>query len=403
VNEEKRNRNADVDGISVVIPCLNERDSIGVVVAAAIEGIAATGLPGEVIVVDNGCVDDSPAIAGKMGARVLLEKEQGYGAALRCGFSAAKYDVVVMGDGDLTYDFRQLSVLTQPIVDGTAEFVVGNRMKNIRPGAMSKLHRFIGNPMLSLTLRLLFRKHIVKDAHCGMRAITKAAYEKFGCVTTGMEFASEMIVRAIHCDVRMTERDIIYHPRVGNSKLRSFRDGWRHLRFMMLHSPTAVLLFPGIFFWLLGLAMMFPLVFGSVYVQGRSIDIHFMLLGGLLNIVSIQIITIGALAKAYAHLSGLRNDTFISWLYCKLNFEKATLFVSPLIIGGLVLIVNVIWKWVAGGCGSLNEARPLFFGIVCLANGVQIAAAAYLFSIMALPRHVDKMPSGSEKTGIPNL
>lgn len=375
-------------GISVVIPCLNEAESIGQVVDAAFAGAAKTGLAAEVIVVDNGSHDRSAEIAAGHGARVVAESLKGYGAALRAGFAAARYEVLVMGDGDLTYDFSRLDELVRPILDDEADFVVGNRMGNIRPGAMPRLHRYIGNPLLSLMLRVMFHNHRVRDAHCGLRAIARTVYRELRCVTTGMEFASEMVVRAIHRGVRMTERDIIYHPRVGESKLASFRDGWRHLRFMLLHSPTSALLFPGILTWSVGVIVVLPLALGPVVLRGRNFDIHCMIMGGLLNTVSIQFITIGLLAKAYAHLSGLREDPVVAWLYGKLNFERIMLLAAPLILLGLVVSAKVVIQWVASGFGPLDEARLLFFGMLCLINGCQIAAAGYLFSIMALPRHV---------------
>jgi hypothetical protein len=378
-------------GISVVIPCLNEETSIGRAVEAARSGITKMQVLGEVIVVDNGSTDNSASIAREHGAKVIGEDEKGYGAALRAGFRHASHDILVMGDGDLTYDFSRLDVLVEPILSGEAEFVVGNRMRNIKPGSMPVLHRWIGNPLLSLLLRVMFRKHIVRDAHCGMRAIRKDTYENLGCVTTGMEFASEMIVRAIHLDVRMTERDIVYHPRVGESKLMSLRDGWRHLRFMFLHSPTTALLLPGAACWVLGMLVVLPLTFGPVMIGGRAIDIHCMIMGGMLNILSIQFITMGLLAKAYAHLSGLREDPLIAWFYRKFTFEKLIILTIPFVLVGLGIIIAVVAKWMMGGFGILDEARILFLGIICLVNGVQLFAASYLFSIMALPRHLDRM------------
>ncbi|MEI6970012.1 MAG: glycosyltransferase family 2 protein [bacterium] len=378
-------------GISVVIPCLNEQDSIAQVVDAAREGIAATGLPGEVIVVDNGSSDRSSVVAGEHGARVVAEAVKGYGAALRKGFSEARYSIIVMGDGDLTYDFTKLGDLTGPIVSGGFDFVVGNRMSNIRPGSMPGLHRYLGNPILSLLLRLMFWGHAVRDAHCGMRAITQSAYRRLRCVTTGMEFASEMIVSAIHCGLRMTERDIVYHPRVGDSKLKSFSDGWRHLRFMLLHSPTTALLAPGVSAWLVGTFIMLPLAFGPVHIGMRRIDIHCMLIGGLLNTISMQFITLGLLSKAYAHLSGLRHDPVIVWFYAHVTFERLMMFTIPMILTGLAVIGVVVTRWVESDFGPLDQARVLFLAIVCLMNGTQMAAAGYLFSIMALPRHVGRL------------
>lgn len=390
-------------GISVVVPCLNEEQSVGQVVDMALRGIAAAGEPGEVVVVDNGSTDRSAEVARQHGARVIHESEKGYGSALRRGFAEARYDILVMGDADLTYDFTEINRLTAPIRAKEADFVIGNRMRNIRPGAMPWLHQYIGNPLLSMTLRLMFHNHSVRDAHCGLRAISAASYRSLRCVTTGMEFASEMVIQAIRGNLRVAERDIIYHPRVGESKLKSFKDGWRHLRFMMLHSPTTMLLVPGGIVWLIGLAIILPLAFGQVKIQSRSIDIHSMIMGGFLNIAAVQLLTIGVLAKAYAHLSGLRNDPVVAWLYRRFTFEKAILFVAPLVVLGALIILKVFVVWAQAGFGALNQARLLFLGLILALNGVQMATTAYLLSIMALPRHFDVMPPQARETGIPDL
>lgn len=387
-------------GITVILPCLNEEASLGQVIEQARRGIAKLGLAEDIVVVDNRSTDRSARVAREHGARVLVENHRGYGSALRKGFDNARYDFIVMGDADLSYDFSSLDALAIPLLDGTADFVMGNRMNAIEPGAMPGLHRYVGNPLLSATLRLLFRNNSVHDAHCGMRAITRSAYRRLQCVTTGMEFASEMVVRAIRCNLRIAERNIVYRPRVGESKLRSFQDGWRHLRFMILHSPTLLLLTPGIIGWALGLAISLPLAFGPIVIRGRLVDIHCMLVGGVLNILGLQIVTIGLLAKAYGHLSGLHKDTIVAWFYRWFTFEKACV-VSALVIGtGLALTLWIIAQWVASGFGALNKQRLLFFALICLVNGVQIGAASFLFSIMALPRHIDRLPSESENTGI---
>ncbi|MBU4211715.1 MAG: glycosyltransferase family 2 protein [Verrucomicrobia bacterium] len=387
-------------GISVILPCLNEEASLGQVIELARRGIAKLGLPEDIIVVDNGSTDLSAQVARAHGARVLTEPHRGYGSALRKGFENVRYDIIVMGDADLSYDFSSLDVLVTPLLKGAADFVMGNRMHDIQPGAMPRLHRYVGNPMLSATLRLLFHSNTVHDAHCGMRAITRHAYCRLHCVTTGMEFASEMVVRAIRCNLRITERNITYRPRVGESKLHSFRDGWRHLRFMILHSPTLLLLMPGIAGWVIGLAISLPLAFGPLIIHGRLVDMHCMLIGGVLNILSIQIITIGLLAKAYGHLSGLQEDAIVAWFYRWFTFEKACI-VSVLVIGtGLVLTFWILAQWVASGFGALNQQRLLFFALICLVNGVQIGAASFLFSIMALPRHIDRLPPEAENTGV---
>ncbi len=245
-------KNEQLSGISLVLPCLNEEQSLASVVANAEAGLKKTSFSYEILVVDNGSNDRSRDIAKELDVRLIDEPHKGYGSALRRGFAEAKYDVIVMGDADLTYDFSMLDSFLEPILGGNAEFVVGNRMKHIQPGAMPTLHRYLGNPLLTFFLRVMFHHYDIQDAHCGMRAILAHTYRRLQCVTTGMEFASEMIVRAIHLKVPIEQIDIEYHPRLGESKLRSFRDGWRHLRFMLLHSPTFVLMLPGFFFGCLG-------------------------------------------------------------------------------------------------------------------------------------------------------
>ena len=357
---------------------------------AAHAGILDAGVEGEVLVVDNGCDDLSAQIAVEHGARVLREDRRGYGAALRKGFGAAAYDVVVMGDGDLSYDFSKLGALVRPILEDKADLVVGNRMQNILPGAMPWLHRYVGNPLLSAFTRVVFRIKGVRDIHCGLRAIRLDAYRQLNCVTTGMEFASEMIIRAHQKGLRIVEQPIVYHLRTGDSKLHSFKDGWRHLRFMMLHSPTTALLIPGCVGWLLGLLICLPLVSGPVVISGRTFDVHCMILGGLLNVVSIQIMTFGMLAKAFAHLSGIREDPVIARLYQLITFEKTMALALPMVLIGLIVSANVILGWVRAGFGDLDSSRALFFSTLCLVNGVQLSAAAYLFSLVALPHRIDR-------------
>lgn len=374
--------------VSIVIPCLNEEESIERVIAACKEGIEKCGGDGEVIIVDNGSTDRSVELATAARVRVLHESIRGYGAAIRKGFDEATGDVLVMGDADMTYDFSKVDDLVQPIADDEADFCIGNRMNNIQPGSMPKLHQYVGNPLLSMMLRVMFRSNTVRDAHCGMRAIRTSTYRSLGCVTTGMEFASEMVIRSIRNKVRTTERDIIYHAREGESKLRSFRDGWRHLRFMALHSPTSMLLIPGALLWLLGTILLVRLAFGPIMVNERAFDTHSLIAGGFLNIVSTQMVLSWLLAKAYAHLSGLRKDPLLAWLYQHLSIEKAMLYCLPFALGGLGLCGYVFCGWARSGFGELDQLRLLFLGMILLINTVQMGSSAYIFSIMALPRQL---------------
>jgi glycosyltransferase involved in cell wall biosynthesis len=388
------------DGVSVVIPCLNEEASIAQVVEMAKSGIADLAVPGEVIVVDNGSSDESKARAREAGAIVLEESQRGYGAAIRCGFAAAQHTVLVMADGDLTYNLTKLGLLVKPILDGRADFMLGNRMNGVHAKAMPFLHKHVGNPLLTRLVRIMFHRRDIKDAHTGFRAVRKDVYERMGCITTGMEFASEMIVRAIHAGIRIEFRDIEYHPRTGESKLRTFRDGWRHLRFLLLHSPSMVFVFPGLLVWTLSLVATVPLAVGPVMVGDRKIDIHAMLVIGVLNIASMVFISTGILAKAYAHLSGIRHDPFIAWLYRQLSFEAGAIVSGVLMLVGGFFGGYVVWQWVTMGFGDLDMVRPLFFGATCIINGAQLGAASYLFSIMALPRRIDTVVSEDRETAI---
>lgn len=290
-----------------------------------------------------------------------------------------------MGDGDASYDFTQMHLLVEPVLEGRCDFAIGNRMKRLRKGSMPLLHRHLGNPLLSGCLALLFRSRRVRDAHCGMRAIRRDAYQSLGCATTGMEFASEMVIAALRKPLRIEEHDIDYHPRIGRSKLRTFRDGWRHLRFMLLHSPAALLLAPGTFFWLLSMALAMRLAAGPIAWGERLIDVHAMLLAGLLNIVSLQVMTLGMLAKASAHIRGVNPDPVIAWFYRWFTYEKLMLIALAGLVAGLGLCGHVIYQWAQSGFGPLDHVRPLFFGALALVNGVQLAAAGHVFSVLALP------------------
>ena len=231
--------------VSVVMPCLNEEETIGPCIEKAREGIRRLGLHGEIIVCDNGSTDRSVEIATRLGARVFHERRKGYGSAYMRGISEARAEYIIMGDSDDTYDFADLEPFLKPLREGY-ELVMGSRFSGtILPGAMTFSHRYIGNPVLSGILKLFYRVDI-SDAHCGMRSFTKDAYARMRLQTTGMEFASEMVINAGRERLKIAEVPITYYPRKGESKLETWRDGWRHLRFMLLYSPTHLFLLPGL-------------------------------------------------------------------------------------------------------------------------------------------------------------
>src|SRR5271170_7727937 len=282
--------------VSVVIPCLNEAENIEVCVTAALGALRDGAIDGEVLVVDNASEDDSAALAAAAGARVVSEPRRGYGSAYLAGFAAARGEYIVMADADLTYDFNEIPHFVSEL-DGGPELVMGDRMGNIQPGAMPWLHRYVGNPVLTGLLNLLFRTG-VNDAHCGMRALRRDVLPRLDLRTTGMEFASEMVIRAAKENLKIAEFPIEYHPRGGESKLSSFRDGWRHLRFLLVHSPTYLFILPGAVLAALG-ALISLTVLAHINLFGRSWDIHALIGGALLTIIGTQVLGLGLCAHAY--------------------------------------------------------------------------------------------------------
>src|SRR5664280_3458642 len=282
--------------VSVVIPCLNEAANIEECVTAAREALHRMQVPGEVIVADNGSEDDSALLAERAGARVVVEQRRGYGSAYLAGFAASRGRYIVMADADLTYDFKDIPRFVEALQQG-AEMVIGDRMDNIQPGAMPWLHRYVGNPILTGLLNLFFRTG-VNDAHCGMRALRRDVLPRLDLRTTGMEFASEMVIRAAKEQLRIAEFPIEYHPRGGESKLSSFRDGWRHLRFLLVHSPNHLFIFPGAAMAVLG-GLVELIVLTRIGIFGREWDIHALIAGALLAIVGTQVMALGICAHAY--------------------------------------------------------------------------------------------------------
>src|SRR5258708_3116542 len=284
--QTKTPRLADGEGsndplVSVVIPCLNEEENIEACVAAALEAIVRMGVPGEVVVADNNSDDASGRLAEQAGARVVVEGRRGYGSAYLAGFGAARGKYIVMADADLTYDFNEIPRFVEELDKG-AEMVIGDRMDNIHPGAMPWLHRYVGNPILTGLLNLFFRTGI-SDAHCGMRALRRDVLPRLDLRTTGLEFASEMVLRPSKDNLRIAEFPIQYHPRGGESKLSSLRDGWRHLRFLLVHSPNHLFIVPGAL--MAGLGTLVLLIAESrLDLFGRPLGIHVVVGGALLII-----------------------------------------------------------------------------------------------------------------------
>jgi glycosyltransferase involved in cell wall biosynthesis len=369
--------------VSVVFPCLNEAASIERCVRAASAALDRAGLEGEVVVADNGSDDGSAELAATVGARVVHEPRRGYGSAYMSGFDAARGRYIVMLDADLTYDFDDIPRFVEALDQG-AELVMGDRMDNIRPGAMPWLHRYVGNPVLTGVLNLFFRTG-VRDAHCGMRALRRDVLPRLALRTTGMEFASEMVIRAAKEKLDIRQIPIEYHPRAGESKLSSFRDGWRHLRFLLVHQPTYLFLVPGAFMSLLG-ALITLMVVSQAHVLGRAWDIHTMIGGALLLIVGSQVLGLGLAARAYGVYFMGERDRLFEYFHARVKLEHGLLAGAILILLGFVLGGVIIVRWADHGFGQLSEARLAVLAAATTIVGIQVFFSAFLLSILGLRR-----------------
>jgi glycosyltransferase involved in cell wall biosynthesis len=372
--------------VSVVIPCLNEAETIAECVTRARRVLSEAGLEGEVLVVDNGSTDGSGELAQKAGAHVIDEPRRGYGSAYLAGLDVACGDYIVMVDADLTYDFNEIPKFVRELDEG-AEVVIGNRMKNIEPGAMPLLSR-VGNPLLSGFLNVLHRTN-VHDAHCGMRALRRDVVPVLNLRTVGMEFASEMVIRATreHLDVR--EVPIALHRRVGTSKLSPLRDGWRHLRLILVYNPTFLFLLPGAVMLLTG-SIITLLVFLEVPLFGRNLLVHSLIFGCLLILVGVQAIGLGLCARAFGVYFIGEQDHLIQRLRGKLRLEHGLALALLVLAVGLALIGVVIGKWIANGFGTLREERLAIFAATVIAVGAQIFFTSFLVSIIGLRRPRDE-------------
>ena len=377
--------------VSVVIPCLNEAASIQRCVQRAAKALEDAGRLGEVIVADNGSEDGSPELAEAAGARVVSEPRRGYGSAYLAGFAAARGDYIVMADADLTYDFGDIPRFIEKLDDG-ADLVMGDRMRGIQPGAMPWLHRYVGNPVLTGILNLFFRTG-VRDAHCGMRAVRREALPQLDLRTTGMEFASEMVIRAGKASLAIEEIPIAYHPREGASKLSSFRDGWRHLRFLLVHSPNWLFIVPGLVMALLG-ALVSLTVVAQIEIFGREWDLHSMVGGALLMIVGTQIVALGLCAHAYGTYFMGERDVWFDTMRARFRLEHGLTLGAALMLMGLVLTAVIVGMWVNRGFGALSEERVAVLAAALLIIGVQVFFSSFLLSILGL-RRTDN-PTGDE-------
>jgi glycosyltransferase involved in cell wall biosynthesis len=369
--------------VSVVIPCLNEAPNIEACVTGALQALGGMGVEGEVVVVDNDSEDDSAPLAEGAGARVVLEPRRGYGSAYLAGFAASRGRYIVMADADLTYDFKEIPRFVAALEEG-AEMVIGDRMDSIQPGAMPWLHRYVGNPILTGLLNLFFRTG-VKDAHCGMRALRREVLGRLDLRTTGMEFASEMVIRASKENLKIAEFPIEYHPRGGESKLSSFRDGWRHLRFLLVHSPNHLFILPGAV--LAGLGTLIVAFVGSgLDFFGRAWGLHALIGGALLMIVGTQVLALGLCAHAYGTYFMGEKDPWFDRMRARFRLEHGLLLGGAFALVGLVMGPVIVATWIAHGFGSLSDEHIAVISATLLIVGIQIFFSSFLLSILGLRR-----------------
>ncbi|MDR3405652.1 MAG: glycosyltransferase family 2 protein [Chthoniobacter sp.] len=374
------------------MPCLNEAETLAVCIARAKSGLERTGVSGEIIIADNGSSDGSVKIAERAGARVVHVSEKGYGNALRAGISAARGRWIIMGDADDSYDFSEIGGFIDQLRNGKM-LVMGCRLPIgggvILPGAMPWKNRWLGNPVLSFLGRLFFKTPL-HDFHCGLRAFTKAAYETLNMTTTGMEFASEMVMKAALKGLPVAEVPITLHPD-GRSRpphLRAWRDGWRHLRFMLIYSPRWLFLVPGLFLTAIGTASTLLLSVSSIRAFGIVFDVGTQLISAAAIICGAQMVSLACFTKVFGIAEGLLpEDHKFAQVFRYLTLERGIVAGLLLVVTGLGLLGRALWLWKAVRFGQLAYAdniRLLIAAATALCVGMQIVGSSFFMSILGL-------------------
>jgi glycosyltransferase involved in cell wall biosynthesis len=366
--------------ISIVIPALNEEGIVGKTVRSVpLDVLNEHGLETEIVVVDNASTDNTAKEAEEAGARVVLGSKRGYGNAYLKGFEEATGDIIVMGDADGTYPFQMTYEFIQPILKGEADFVMGSRLKgDIKEGAMPALHKYVGNPFLTWILNVLFHSGI-SDAHCGMRALTKETIKKLDLKSGGMEFASEMVIEAARKNIKIAEIPIEYYPREGESKLSSFSDGWRHLRFMMLYRPTPFLLGPGLIALAVGIFLTL-----TVASQGES-RLHTLILGSLLLIIGYQMLLAWIHFGAFGTVYGFSKSSGIIKKIMSYHSLGRELFIGLILLAaGILGGLYVLYSWSAVGYGSLYQLQYAMMALILSILGIQTIFSGMFLSLLLL-------------------
>jgi hypothetical protein len=375
--------------LTVLMPCLDEARTVATCVRKALEACEAAGVQAEVLVADNGSRDGSQDLARAAGARVIHVEEKGYGAALRAGIEAARGRYVVMGDADDSYEFQDVPRFLARLREGD-QLVMGSRFRGvIHPGAMPFLHRFLGNPVLTWILNLFFGAGIT-DAHCGMRGFSRDAIRSLSLRSPGMEFASEMVIRAAQEKLRIGEVPTSLRPdgRGRRPHLRTWRDGWRHLRFMLLFSPWWLFAVPGLAAAALGLALTIAVGLTRVEIFGRVLHTHFALLGSALSILGLQVTLLGMFAKTVFVLDGIGRSPAVERFLAGYSLELALVTGAAAVCLGLGIDGRILAIWIGSHGGQLDETitNLAIMGGTLLALGVEVIFSAFFLSILKASR-----------------
>jgi glycosyltransferase involved in cell wall biosynthesis len=383
--------------VSFVLPCLNEAATIEACVRECAETLQASRVAGEVVVADNGSTDGSQEIAKRAGARVMLVSKRGYGSALIEGIRAAKGKYVVMGDSDLSYDFREMSRFLEKLREGH-ELVIGCRMARgggtTLPGAMPFLHRWLGNPALSALGRLLFRTDVI-DFHCGIRGFERERVLNLNLRTSGMEFASEMVVKAILAKFRIAQVPVTLRPDGRNHPphLRTWQDGWRHLRFMLLHAPRWLFLYPGLAMMLLSTTAFAILLSGPVDFRGIRFDTNTLMVCAVGVMAGFQVTLFGLFSELYSRIAGLLPPSPLAERMLKFGpFEKGLLIGAPLFLGGTVCLFLALLKWRHASFGNLtypDTLRLIISSLTGISLGIQIIFGGFILAVLGVKANSD--------------
>ena len=374
--------------LSIILPCQNEEQALPSCLEEITAFLKTSRLKAEIIVIDNNSSDKSAEIVrARMKEipelKLFEEQRSGYGSACLAGLRAAQGTYLFLADADATYSFAEIPRFVAKMKEGN-DLVVGNRFgKGMQDGAMEWHKKFIGNPALSFLTRLLFKIKI-NDIHCGARMISREAFEKLTLYTGGMEFASEMIIKARKAGLQIAEIPIEYRKRIGTSKLEAAGDGWRHVRFMLLYSPLAFFCIPGILVFLIGVASMEILYFGHVKIAGLELYFHPLFLSSLLIILGYQIAFFGAFGKVYAitHLGD--TDRNIERLFRHITIEKVGFAALAVAAIGAIIFLRIFFEWTSANFGALDETKNLIVALTLAALGIQTFFSAFMMSILGI-------------------